>query len=454
MKFATKNGIVVLCVGLCLAMFAGCGDDDNPGDNNNTMQDAAVDAAPDAEVGESLTFVIYTFSDTDATYIPAEGVSVAFDAPGGVRTEADSGADGKVTFTGVDWTAGLGAVTFYQFGYAMFSSVNLDPDRMADWVNEDGEYAMSLSPLTTETPEMVTVSGTATGLADTSHYYTVNTTNTEGQGTEWSGFGTQGFSIQVPSGEPFYFQSLEAEYTELPSGQGYNRPIYGVMHMDYGPLTANETGVELDFGAYGMTTHTADVSMLMPPRTDSPMRTGSIPYCFFCATNSVYCHGWPTYLDVVDNQNRIDISFLWVEPTYPEDLFWFCYVAGQSGELAQTIVPGTPQQDAEGTLIDTPTWVTPSDPLVAHPIADPVEVTYYEDVEISSLSIKRGGMAVWYVDGGPNATTMTIPALPSWVVSSQFLGANPSMTAYGGMVNAEGTRWQRYAAGVTARLEP
>jgi len=448
-----RLGALAAC--LCLGLITSCGDDDTSGDNNNTQQDATVDAAPDAATGDSVTFVVLTYSDADATYIPTAGANVAFDAPGGERTEVDTGADGKATFGGIDWTTGEAAVTVHLFGHAMISVVHLDPDRLSAWVDDNGDYPMELESLIPPTPpDTVTVSGTATGLASTAHQYGVYAADTLVTTDAWAGIGTQGYSIEAPSGEPFILRAVEYDYSELPSGQGYDRPIYQWMNMDYGPITADAVDVELDFTAHAMTTHTADVSMVMPPRADSPIRTGDIPYCYFCSSNSLYCQGWPTYVDVVDGQNRVDISFLWVEPAYVQGPFWFCYVRATTGEMAQTRVPGTPVQDAQATLMDPPTWVTPADPLVAHPLHAPMEWEWREDVTESAVVVRRGGTNVWYVRGGANATTLTVPAAPSAVDETQIIGSSPTAMVTGGTMDDDGSVFARYAQSLATQIEP
>ena len=63
--------------------------------------------------GESVTFIVVESLLGEPTAPPVEGAMVAFDAPGGERVEQSSGADGKVTFTGVDWSKGKAAVSAY-----------------------------------------------------------------------------------------------------------------------------------------------------------------------------------------------------------------------------------------------------------------------------------------------------------------------------------------------------
>ncbi len=434
-------GTIIFGLTAGLGAGAGCGDDDSSGNNNNVQADAGVDAA----TGDTVRFKAVEMDTESATYVPVAGVLVAFDAPDGERTEVTTGADGLATFEGVDWSQGDAAVTMYLEGYALVSAVNLDETSYNDSLDESQSVPVPLQPLQAPAPDSVTLSGSATGMDDPTRQLVVNTPAILDAvaNSEFHGTGTQTWSVDVPTGEPFILQAIEGEYTALSSGQGYNAPIYQVMQMEYGPVSADETDIELDFDAYGMTTYTADVSVTMPTRTDSPIRTGGIPYCFVCASNSAYCHGWPTYEDVVDNHNRIDLSFLWVDPDYVEDTYWFCRVTGDNGEVALSKYEGKPTQDQVETLIDAPTWVTPADPTVAHDITEPLEWTFYEDVNVTYISFAANNIARWIIYAGPNATTATVPEPPTGVSYSTALGAHPVAKLVGGtFVNGA---WERVA---------
>ncbi|HUT78715.1 MAG TPA: hypothetical protein VM285_13555, partial [Polyangia bacterium] len=157
----THHGI--LTVLFAVALLAGCGDDDKAKD----------DGGPDGGDGESLSFVVMEWSLDEDTWVPLEGATVAFDAPGGERTEAVSGADGTVTFEGIDWSLGTAAATAHAEGYVLASVVDVEPSVVGQLFSVDGAVALLVNELTTA-PETVSVSGTATGLLDTAHDLVVN----------------------------------------------------------------------------------------------------------------------------------------------------------------------------------------------------------------------------------------------------------------------------------------
>jgi len=440
----------VIAISLCLmaSLWLGCGDDDggnnNNNNNDNTAQDGGVDAAPDAATGDSLTIVFWARSNEDATSVIAEGAFVAFDPPGGERQEATVGADGRLTFHGIDWTAGDANVTAFLFGYVIKSVVGLNPT----WIEELGATPSELDltlepPAPADPPWMVQVSGTATGLVDPAHDYIVHVFGDLLATDEWGGPGSQPWSINVPTGVSFIIQALEQEYTELANGRGYERPIYRVMHMEHGPVTGYTTGVELDFGAYEMATFTADVSMSYPPRADSPLHQGDPPGCATCAWNTHFCQGWPTYQELSTDASQVDLSMVWVEPVSAELPFWFCSVT--AGEVySYTIVPGYPQPDDQASLIDVPRWITQSSPSAPHPVHDPLEWEWFETgLSYSSLSVTRDGNTVWTVIGH-DSSSITIPAAPSVVDEAQLLGPTPMVRVFGGVQTPE-RFWERYA---------
>jgi hypothetical protein len=426
--------VICGCLGLGTGTVAGCSDDDSSGNNNIVQADAGVDAA----IGDTVRIKAVVWDTSSATNVPAAGVLVAFDAPGGERAEVTTGADGLASFEGVDWSLGDGAVTAYLADHTMVSVVNMDETLYTDSLDENQDLLIGLpSLIAPPDPTFVTISGTATAMDDTAHNLTVNTPTIQNLvgDSEWYGTGNQTWSVDVPTGETFVLQAVErSDWTALPSGQGFTDMLHQWMQIEYGPVTADETNIELDFDAYNMTTYTADVSVLMPTRTDSVLRTGNTPFCYMCTSSSRYCHGWPTYLDVVDSHNRIDISFLWVEPDYAQDHMWFCRVTAATGEYAQSNFDGKPTQDQQETLIDVPTWVTPADPTVSHDLYAPMEWTWYEDVNFAEVIIAANGIEWWIVHTGPNATTATVPQPPTGAHVAAFLGANATAYIFGGTI--------------------
>jgi hypothetical protein len=371
-----------------------------------------------------VTFIAVESIWADNTFAPLEGATVAFDAPGGERTELVSGADGKVTFDGIDWSQGTAAVTAYLQGYTLWSSVNLDESRLAQASLVDDAVPLYLMNTTPTAPETVTVSGTATGLQDTAHLLVVNAANVEVATTQWAGAGNGTFSVSVPSGEPFTLQAVETDADQtLPSGQGYDMPIYQWMYQSFSAVTTDTSGVVLDFQAHLATTQTADISVATPTRADSPVRTG-VGVGLVCPSESYYCTGWSTHIDISADGNQFDDSLLWTEPAWAETPRTFVRVYDGNSEVSFRSVASWPTPGSIGTLPDTAEWITPAGGAGQHPLHEAIEWELFdEEVPAVSLRLLRGQSLVWIVEAGPNATTLTVPEPPSTVVPADVLGA-------------------------------
>jgi len=192
--------------------------------------------------GASVTFIVVdsALGWGEPNSPPLGGATVAFDPPGAGRVEQVTGADGKVTFTGIDWSKGKAAATAFLDGYALWSGVNLDEARLAKATRVDDAVALPL--FAAAAPETVTVKGTLTGLMDAAHSVFVNVVNTNA-GTEWIGPSAGTFTVSVPKGAPFMLQAAERSQAYLPSGQGEDMPIFQVLEQSVGATTADMTGV-------------------------------------------------------------------------------------------------------------------------------------------------------------------------------------------------------------------
>jgi len=459
------SGTLTLLACACLTLGGGCGDDDNATENNNNAagDDAGVDAGPDASAGERVEIIILDGTDSDnigedASAIPVADAMVAFDLPGGERVERTTGADGRVTIYGVDWSQGSAAMTAYKDGYGMVSFVNLEANDLDATENPflvivDGAVAMYLMDLSPTPPPEITVTGTATRMADSSHNYTVSTLRSL-VATTWSGSGSAAFEVTAPLNEPFTLQAIEmTPIGVLPSGQGNDVDIHRAMELNLDPTAGPTLSVELDFFADEIPVYTADASMVLPARADSPLRDG-IPYFLVGATDNVYTIGWGTPVDVSADGNSFGGTVSWVEPTLiTEPYIYFMVNHTLSGARSVAIEPGYPQGGMlDPPLYDVPRWVTPSDPQTEHPMHDPMAWDLFDDWTVALLIISRSGIDIWRVNAGSGATSLTIPQPPSAVDQSSFLGPTFQAQLIGGLRDPDEDRFDRYVDSPTVRL--
>lgn len=378
---------------------------------------------------------------------------MAFDEPGGARVEKTTGADGKVTFDGIDWSAGSAAVTGYLDGFVLNSRVNLDEQSVADLDRVEDAVPLWLVDTTVPTPpETITVTGSVEGMLDTSHRVVVNVVGVL-TGSEWSGTANGTFSVEAPSGEPYTLQVLETVQSNLPSGQGYQMDIFQVANITMAESTEDVSGVVLDMAANLVTTKTADVTVSTPTRADSPVRTG-LGVGLVCPLNSSFCTGWSTHIDISSDGNRFEDSLLWHEPSWATDVVTSFRVYDGNNLVALWEVPSWPTAGDMGAIPDTPSWVVPAEGVTPG-VHDPFEWTLNnDDVPTVRLYVRRNQSNVWIIDAGADATSATIPELPTTADSDSLLGIAPTAVVAELWPNEDESRWAAYTLSKTVRLTP
>ncbi len=439
--------VAVAC--LMAISIAGCGDD------SKKVQDAGLDGGGG---GESITFIVVEWSTDSEDWVSMEGATVAFDAPGGERTETVSGADGKVTFEGVDWSLGTAAATAHQPDYVLSSLVNIDPSDLGIALIIEGSITLQMLPLESKTTETLGVSGTVVGLQDADHEWKASVVGMKSESScDKTSDGT--FSLEVPSGEPFIIQVTEYIVGPVPpSGQGYDQPIYQWMQRSFEATTEELTDVELDFAVSAMETHTADITFEVPARSESPIRDG-YGVCNMCDSGSYWCQGWSTHLDISEDGSLFESSLVWVEPEYADDPRVSCGVYVLVGNQwvwgSYISIEGYPDDgDSFGTLMDKPEWLTPEEGGDAYPIQDPLEWEVFDDnVTNIGLFLSKGEQLVWGVGSTPSQTSMTVPEPPSTVDKNELLGSSYlSAQLYAGILDSDNHYWERMGISTTINV--
>jgi len=435
-----------------LGCVGGCGDDD--GSTNDNQTDAAVDSGPDAATGDTAVLMIVEWSSVDGTLIPVEGAIVAADPPGGDRMEVITGADGLATFENVDISAGLEALSIYKPGYILHSVLNMSEQDYEDGL-VNGSVAIEVGQLDPPSPnvDMATVSGDATGLVSSMNRLFVFPHRAEG--TNYSGPSSVPYSFDVEQDADFTIVAIEGDDGALPSNRGYFVDVDKAMVADHVAINGPTADYDLDFEMWEVTPQTADASIMLPTRADSPLRDGW-PNVWVMSTQSTLWSmtGWAESVDISADGNHFDLSYIWVEPALLEGAYTYHIVQHPtSGEYSFSIRRGYPQAGAiDPPLLDTPRWTTPADPMVPHAITEPLVWEWFDDVEVSSLAVLRGDTIVWYVVAGENATTATLPAPPNNIAASQIIGSAPQAFVYGGYLDDDG--WVQFARSLAVRLAP
>jgi hypothetical protein len=394
----------------------------------------------------SLTINVKTSSPETGDGVPLQGATVALDAPGGERFEQVTGADGKATFEGIDWSVGLFTASAHMEGYNIVTFAGFD----AVATIEAGEPSTYLMNITSEPPESLTVTGTATGLVDPGHSYIVNVQRSW-VASQWWGNSFETFTATVPRDAPFTLQGVEYEGTY--PGPGIDMPIYRVMQMDFDPITEDISNLVLDFAAHEVQTHTADVWFSMPPRAASPLRTGT-PACYVF-DESPYPLGWAIRANISADGNLFDALLLWSEPSWVVDVTTQCIVYSQGMGSSTTFAAGFPQPGKMYDLMDVPRWISPADPATPYPLHGTLEWELFDQGVEPQLVIWDVNKPIWIVYVADDAETLTLPEPPSSVDPITFLGTEPRPAVlYFGDVDESRTHWKHLVSSQSILLSP
>jgi hypothetical protein len=400
---------------------------------------------------ESLTFVVVEGGAWSPQLPRIAGATVTLDAPGGERVERSSGVDGKVTFDGIDWSLGAASATAYLPEHALYSVLDLEHGTLDQVHLVDGAIPLVVEPLTPELVEGVTLKGNATGLIDPSHQVIVSVAHQVDVGRldagapETAALGDGSFVLTAPRGEPFVLQAYERLYSTLPSGQGFDAPIYQVAHKAFDGFDVDTADLAIDFGIDGLETFTGEVTLELPARAESPLRAGW-PYIYVCPRETWYCTGWPTRVDISADGGRFELEMLWVEPEWASPRVWAGVMESQAAgvTLGGLYTDAYPESGSLGTVFDNPLWVSPSSSSEPHPIHEPFEWQLLDEGATDALLVVRssdGKSTRWLARPGPGRTTLTLPPAPSAVDEGTWLGAHQRAELLVGTMDWERIEW-------------
>lgn len=420
-----------------------------------------VEASPDAEDGEPPDVVseadagdgpadeaespppdsIDVLVTTSAWYdvlsaAPTRGVTVALDAPGGMRIERTTGADGRVTFTDLDWTLGTASVTAYLAGFVVVSRVGL--------TGEDaraGEWVIDLAQSGERTYGFVSVSGWAEGFQDEDHSMVVSATvpNT------MSWYRGSGWRLDLLRGLPYTLVAVEVDV----DAWGYGPcSAYVQWTMTEQPAARGATVAPLDFRIPVEPT-TVTTTVTSPPRTADGTEA-----------EFGFCHIDVTSLDSAGTArlNGIGTSY----SSYPTSSqpFWTldpCFVMpadvarpitiaslsdGQlitsppqpEGRTVATLIEGYPPAGPFPVAFLDPSQVlVPDDPMREHPLSDAIAWRSFTSDARTRVEIWRtdDGLTrtelLWTVESPEDAESVVVPELPLAVDPPSFFGDSPAV---------------------------
>jgi hypothetical protein len=390
--------------GLCLVLAGGCSSSSGGG-----PADAGADAEDDGGGGGDEVFVVSVIGAADD--VPIGNATVAFDL-GGVRTEIVTGTDGLATFRELAFGDDTASVTAYRLGYGVVSYVGLGPRSDVLQVR-----LQRRSPVAGST---ATILGTATGMTGRQ----ILVTSTVGAG-----------SVDMPPAAPDYEVVVAPDTAGTLVALDYEPVVGGgprdftIQHLGWAlkdhPAVADVDTVNLDFLADAATSISATGTLILPARTDSPLRTDSQ------ARITIYPENVNTLAGVIETAtlatDRFDLTgrYVVVPGSFePQTIYSLRVDAGSvTREVSSVTEFAYPSDGFEiDNFLDSPE-VTSGVDLV--PIDSEIAWTAFDTVMLTSLRISTEDTPaerVWDVYLPEGATSVVLPELPGAADPEDVLG--------------------------------
>jgi len=401
-------GLLSVCVA---SSVLACGDDDG-----GARRDAAVDASTGGDSGGTAGTLRVLVEGVAVAGVPpaepVEGVTVTADLPGGARVEATSGADGRVSFEGVDWALGDATVMAFSAGHLLAAVTGV--------TEATGEVSLLLVPRFD--PTRVGLSGTAMGMTAASNGFVVTSTEggfSEGTGPLWE--------MEVPADTAGTLVATEFSSTPSGSGRGQAFEFHQWTTADY-PASTTDATVHIDF-ASAATVSTEAGSFPVP----TPERGASV---LGDAVAFVRVSGRDEGGVFLGAQTRLDLSS--DGSTFEYDLEYLMLpgverpttsiLMTRSPEQSGVTMDGWPtagMQDVQ--FLDPPTVLAPEFG-VDLPWGDTIRWET-ADTEVAALIrvFTADDAFVMYLLVLPGRSSAALPALPSAVTAAELLpGGTPS----------------------------
>jgi len=473
-KTNEKHAGVLVTILIGSMALAGCGDggsgeeDADAADDGVTEElsdtgvDDAVEIPPDDGGGEDLVedegggvalTVVVQERLSDGTMSPIEGATVALDAPGGGRTEDFTGADGRATFTGLDFSLGLATATAHKEGYYLRSLVTAG--------ESDGEVEITLLPDISDS--LVEISGTAENMVSNAHRIFVSTSTTaysarEIRGPEWSTF--------VSPDVPFSLTALEFAFLGSATGRLYSFEFYHWTVLEHEAVT-EPTTVVIDFSTPASVTQVQG-SFALPSRPESPLRADGISLVHVRADHAYA--GFSKRTDIsADGESYIyRVEYVEVPGTSETRTEYVAYQGrDDSAGLSYVVVSGLPMEgENDFGHLDIPNMVHPPGPglIDAQHLHDPIEWQIFDSgvevilrlyLEYSSGKIIYHKPAAWEIELPADSTTAVVPELPSTVDAEEFF-SEPMVFGRVWLHQApdSGEVLERWSSGISFYLAP
>jgi hypothetical protein len=164
----------------------------------------------------------------------------------------------------------------------------------------------------------------------------------------------------------------------------------------------------------------ADIQLPLPARAESPLRSGNAD-CAVYSNNTTASLGWATALEFDPDNDRMDISFSWIEPAWVENPYTYCSVTSEHWTSTNGIMwSGYPDESDPALAVDAPEWINPPSTYISVPLHDMLRWSIFGTDLIVQFVAFLPGQMVWSADAGTDATMLILPEPPSSAASEDF----------------------------------
>jgi len=385
--------------------------DTAPDSAADTAPDAAEDTAADTAVADvtadvgPLARVSFQFLEwLDGP--PVSGVSVRWTAPGGEMEEATSDDEGRVSFSGIDWSKGHAMIVAARPGYAVRGAAG---DR-ASFESADvlltagGDIFVPMPAI--GNAGWVHVTGNAVG-ADASGYLVVKT---DLLATSASVANGTRFDLVVPPDTPFNWTAVSATIVATGDPRVIDSPQVGWATGQF-PGTPDDAEMPLDLtlGHIASTSHIGSFpNVASDTSTLDEVGVGRV-YVHGHSYNGLF--GLTSSSSPREDGSAFDYEVEWIEPTWMTDPVTQYEIQSEL-ELTGMLVPGLPPSaDALVDLLAPPSWTSAAQTAIDQPLTwdalpDGVRINV-----VLTDGVRRDApeLAVFFLGAG--TTSFTLPRL-------------------------------------------
>lgn len=353
---------------------------------------------------------------------PVSAAAIAVDLPGGRRLDLKTGADGRATIDGIDWSAGRMSITAWAAGRVVGSVLGMGKANLAT-LGAGGVFRICL--LKRPAATTVDVTGVAKNMTDTSHSLIVSASDAPGQVVVSAG--TSPYSLPVWTGGAGMVVACEMQGTV--TGRTLAQTFFGWTKADHPALQSTAT-LDLDF-ATKLPTSKVSGHLKLPSNATSALRTRAFGYLrvsTFESASQGTVTGLPTSSAPNAAGDMIDFSAEYVDlPSAGTPVTLYVL---QVNNAVQSFVwrRGTPKDGATiDGFLDAFTLVQPRGTASLH-----------ADIEIASpdsnqegvapgiaLANAKGELAWTAMSWNRTVPTFRLPDLPAGVAVSDALGDGP-----------------------------